>query len=102
VALNLAQIAAFALMPVAFLAGLLRSRLARFGVAELVVELSAAPAPRQLRDTLARALGDPSLELAYWVPERAGYVDANGHPAGLPAAGRAVTRVTRDGRPSPR
>ena len=30
-------------MPVAFLAGLLRSRVGRFGVAELVVELTAAP-----------------------------------------------------------
>jgi signal transduction histidine kinase len=100
VALNLAQIAAFALMPVAFLAGLLRSRLARFGVAGLVVELSAAPGPGHLRHTLARALGDPSLQLAYWVPERAAFVDGDGHPAELPApgAGRAVTRVTRGGR----
>ena len=101
VGLNLAQIAAFGLMPVAFLAGLLRSRLARFGVAELVVELTAAPAGGQLRDNLARALGDQSLELAFWLPARAGFADLDGCPVQLPpvGSGRAVTRVERDGRP---
>ena len=101
VGLNLAQIAAFGLMPVAFLAGLLRSRLARFGVAELVVELTAAPAGGQLRDNLARVLGDQSLELAFWLPARAGFADLDGCPVQLPPAGsgRAVTRVERDGRP---
>jgi len=99
--LNLAQIAAFGLMPLAFLGALLRSRLARFGVAELVVELSATPAPGALRDTLARALGDDSLELVYWLPAAARYADVAGRPVQLPAAGsgRAVTRVERAGRP---
>jgi len=101
VELNLAQIAAFGLMPLAFLAGLLRSRLARFGVAELVVELSATPAAGRLRDILARALGDPSLELAYWLPGSGSYVDAAGRPVSLPAEGtsRAVTRVESAGKP---
>ena len=101
VELNLAQIAAFGLMPLAFLAGLLRSRLARFGVAELVVELSATPAAGRLRDVLARALGDPSLELAYWLPGSGSYVDAAGRPVSLPTAGadRAVTRVESAGEP---
>ena len=101
VELNLAQIAAFGLMPLAFLAGLLRSRLARFGVAELVVELSATPAAGGLRDVLARALGDPSLELAYWLPGSGSYVDAAGRPVSLPTAGaeRAVTRVESAGEP---
>ncbi len=95
VELNLAQIAAFGLMPVAFLVGLLRSRLARFGIAELVVELSSTTGPGRLRETLARALGDDSLELAYWLPERAGYVDMEGRAVVLPseASGRTVTRV---------
>jgi signal transduction histidine kinase len=99
--LNLAQIAAFGLMPAAFLTGLLRSRLARFSVAELVVELTAAPAPGQLRDNLARALGDQSLELAFWMPAGANFADQDGRPIQLPSAGsgRAVTRVERDGRP---
>ncbi|MGZ4315951.1 MAG: sensor histidine kinase, partial [Gaiellaceae bacterium] len=99
VELNLAQIAAFGLMPLAFLAGLLRSRLARFGVAELVVELSSTPAPGALRETLARALGDPSLELAYWIPASGGYADLEGRPIELPAdrSRRTVTYVERGG-----
>jgi len=88
-------------MPLAFLAGLLRSRLARFGVAELVVELSATPAAGTLRDALARALGDPSLDLAYWLPGSGSYVDAAGRPVSLPAegAGRTVSRVESAGEP---
>jgi signal transduction histidine kinase len=99
--LNLAQIGAFGLMPLAFLAGLLRSRLARFGVAELVVELSGTPTPGTLRDTLGQALGDPSLELAYWLPDAGRYTDADGRAVELPAegSGRAVTRVEHGGRP---
>ena len=54
-------------MPVAFLAGVLRSRLARVGVADLLVELGRG-AP--LRDALAHALRDPSLDLVYWLPDR--------------------------------
>ena len=101
VELNLAQIAAFGLMPIAFLAGLLRSRLARFGVAELVVELSTTPEPGALRGTLARALGDPSLELAYWLPGSGSYADAAGRPFELPVegTGRAVTRIESGGDP---
>ena len=54
-------------MPVAFLAGVLRSRMARIGVADLLVELGRG-AP--LRDALAHALRDPSLDLVYWLPDR--------------------------------
>ena len=57
------------LTPIAFLAGLLYSRLARSAVGELLVELRADPAPSHLRDALARALRDPTLTLAYWLPE---------------------------------
>jgi hypothetical protein len=109
VELNLAQIAAFALIPLAFLAGLLRSRLARFGVAELAVELSATPAPGELRETLARALGDPSLELAYWLPASGSYADASGPSGRAPGravgagghAGRARRAADRCARPRP-
>ncbi len=46
-----------------------------------------------MRDALARTLGDPSLELALWLPERASYVDSEGRPVELPSPGseRAVT-----------
>jgi len=73
-------------------AGLLWGGAGRGAVADLVVELERTP-PGSVRDALARTLGDPSLELALWLPERASYVDREGRPFELPAsgAGRAVT-----------
>ena len=67
-------------VPFAFLFGLLRSRLrARARSSELVAALGEARERRaSLRDALADALGDPTLELAYWLPDRARYVDADG------------------------
>ena len=90
----------FAAMPYAFLVVLLRSHLARASVAELVVELDESRAPGALRDALARTLGDPTLELAYWLPEEGRYVDVDGQPVALPAvgSGRTATIVDRDGR----
>ncbi|HEX8686553.1 MAG TPA: histidine kinase, partial [Pyrinomonadaceae bacterium] len=91
----------FASIPVAVLAVLLQRRLARGAVAGLVVELGGGVASVDLREALGRALGDPSLELAYWVPARARYVDAGGAPVQLPEAGRerAATVVEREGEP---
>jgi signal transduction histidine kinase len=91
----------FATVPFAFLAGLLRTRLARSAVAELVLELGTPTAPGGLRDALARALHDPSLALAYWLPDQRGYVDVDGRPVELPTAEdeRAATFVEREGRP---
>jgi signal transduction histidine kinase len=85
-------------VPLAFLAGLLRSRLARSAVATLVVELGETPEPGRLSEALARALGDPSLELAYWLRDDT-FVDADGHVVSLPAAGsgRVATAVERSG-----
>ena len=62
---------ALATVPFAFLGGLLRSRVAgAAAVTELVARLGGDPRPGALRDALADALGDPTLELAYWLPER--------------------------------
>ncbi len=59
---------------------------------------SADPAPADLRDSLARALSDPSLELAYWLPEYGVYVDLDGRPVELPSLeGRSTTLIDRDG-----
>ena len=66
------------LAPAAFVFGLLGARLARTAVGDLVVELRANPAPGDLRDALARALRDPSLTLAYWLPEFRTYGDLEG------------------------
>jgi signal transduction histidine kinase len=91
--------AAFAL-PLALLAGLLQARLARAGVGDLVLELQHAR-PQEVRDALAKALGDPTLEVAFWLPERNAYADATGKPVELPADGaRAVTPLEHeDGEP---
>jgi PAS domain S-box-containing protein len=67
----------FALVPVAFLAGVLRSRLARVGVADLLVELGHGT---PLRDAVAHALRDPSLDLVYWLPDREQLVMSDGSP----------------------
>jgi len=89
------------LAPIAFLLGLLDARLARASVGELLVELRANPAPGELRDPLARALRDPSLVLAYWLPQYASWTDESGRPLALPGLddGRATTLVERDGAP---
>jgi signal transduction histidine kinase len=53
--------------------------------------------PAELRDALARTLGDPDLVLGY--PEAGGFVDAGGSPVAPPVAGpgRSVTSVERAG-----
>ena len=93
----LANEAALVALAVSLLAGLLRWPWERAEVTDFVVELGEAR-PGTLREALARALGDPTLELGYWLPESGAYVDAAGHRLELPAVGsaRSVTRVQRD------
>ena len=66
----------------------------RVGVTDLVVELGETRAG-SLRDGLAHALGDPTLEVGYRLPG-GGFVDAAGRPLELPP-GRRITEVRRDG-----
>jgi hypothetical protein len=84
--------------PVAFLIGLLDARLARSSVGDLLVELDADPNPAEIRDALARALGDPSLTLAYWLPEFESWADLDGRPVVLPQrnGGQSTTLIDRD------
>ncbi|MGH3003304.1 MAG: sensor histidine kinase [Gaiellaceae bacterium] len=91
----------FAAVPVAVLFVFLQRRLSRGAVAGLVVELSGSSAATDLREALARTLGDPSLELAFWFPEGGRYVDKDGGAVALPSAGadRLATVVERDGEP---
>jgi signal transduction histidine kinase len=93
---------AFALVgaaPVLLLIGHLRARLARSAVGDLFVELRRDPDPAELEQALARALGDPSLTLAYWLPEFGSYADPDGRPVTLPEPSetRALTHIKRDG-----
>jgi signal transduction histidine kinase len=86
-------------IPLVVLGGILRSRLARSTVADLFVELGAEPSSSELRDALARASGDPSLALAYWLPEFGSWADVDGRAMRLPtdAHDRATTMVDRNG-----
>jgi signal transduction histidine kinase len=88
------------LLAVALLAGLLTAPWDRVAVADLVVELGEARSGT-LRGELSRALGDPSLEIGYWLPERGNYVDAEGRALTLPepGSGRSLTVLERDGQP---
>ncbi|MGZ4352255.1 MAG: sensor histidine kinase [Gaiellaceae bacterium] len=91
----------FAAFPLSVLAVMLRRRLARGAVARLVVELGEQARPHDLREALARTLGDPTLELAYWIPATGRYVDADGTPILLPDDDprRAATLVRRGDEP---
>jgi signal transduction histidine kinase len=89
-----------ALAPLALLAGLLYRHLGRTAVGQLVVELGEpSPGPGRVRDALARALRDPTVEVAYWLPEREAFVGADGRSLDVPVddPARAVTFVERDG-----
>ena len=87
------------MVPLGFFAGLLWARLRRTGASSLVVDLRDGGVDT-LRDRLALALGDPTLEVAYWLEDRDGYIDAAGRLVELPPpAGRAITTVMAGGAP---
>jgi signal transduction histidine kinase len=90
-----------AAVPVSVLVVFLQRRLARGGVAGLVVQLGEPSASSNLGEALARALGDPSLELAFWFGAESRYVGADGRTVELPGAdsGRLSTFVEREGQP---
>jgi signal transduction histidine kinase len=86
-----------ATIPYGFLVGLLRTRLAHAAaVSELIARLGQAPGEEPLRAALADALGDPSLALAYWLPDSERFVDARGHP--VEVSGPGWTEVEVQGR----
>lgn len=98
--ISIGLLVAFSLVPIAFLVGLLRSRIARSAVAGLIVELAAIPSADGLRGALVKTLGDPGLEL---IP----LSETNGAGSGLEGwdggailadSGQAVTLIeTRQG-----
>jgi signal transduction histidine kinase len=95
--LDLIAQALVATVPFGFLTGLLRSRLAQgAAVSELIARLGDLPGEGPLRAALADALGDPSLALAYWLPESERFVDALGRP--VTVSGPGWTEVELHGR----
>jgi signal transduction histidine kinase len=82
--------------------GVVKTRRTRAAVSRFARELGEAPPPGTLRDALAVAVGDPAVEVAYWLPGTQRFVDGRGHRTELPVPGhgRAVTPIVRDGRPA--
>jgi signal transduction histidine kinase len=69
---------------------------------ELVSRVTTAPARGELREELARVLGDRSLRVVYWYERKERYVDRRGRTFELPEPGdpkRAWTPVVHEGRP---
>jgi signal transduction histidine kinase len=96
----LAYEAALVVVAIWLLIGLLRAPWERAPVTDFVVELGEVRSGT-LRDALARALGDPSLIVGYWLPDTGIYAGPDGARLELPEPGepRAVTLVERDGQP---
>src|SRR5919205_3051037 len=97
---GMASLVCFAILPYAFLAGLVRSRYSRAGaVGELIERLNEPDSRISLRRAVADALGDRSIELVYWREGAGHYVTYEGHPFPLPdeGSGRAVAEVRAAG-----
>lgn len=89
------QIVVVALIPIAFGLAVFRGGFARTGeLYELATWLGAPGDHRSdLSSALASVLGDTSLELVFWVPERGGYVDSAGDQVLLPDPGTLRSSV---------
>jgi signal transduction histidine kinase len=95
-ALLLVFAAAAAVLSIAVLDEL-RAPLRAFVIGPLASVPTAAVA---VREALAERIGDQTLAIAYWLPERAAFVDERGLPVELPepGSGRAWTEVAHEGR----
>jgi signal transduction histidine kinase len=93
---------AIPLMAAGFFLGLVRWRLfVATSLQTLGSRIRDADDSETLRARLAEAIGDPTLQLVYWVPERGGHwVDADGKEAALPelGSGRGITEVREGSR----
>ncbi|GAA3394441.1 sensor histidine kinase [Cryptosporangium minutisporangium] len=68
-----------ALLATAIVATTLRVRLYQLDVVEQVAKLPRPITGTAVQTTLRRSLGDPRLEVHYWLPGGGTYVDADGH-----------------------
>jgi signal transduction histidine kinase len=95
----LAYQAVLVLAVVGLFADLLWGRWTQAAITGLVVDLGELEQAGTLQAKLARAVGDPSLQVAYRLPASDGYVDDAGRPMVLPAAGagRTVTYLQEGG-----
>ena len=90
-------------VPMAILLGLVWEDLfAAISLGQIAVRARGRPlTPAAVQTVIGDALGDPSMILGLWAPERAGYVDVYGAPLALPldSRDRGVSRITQNGRP---
>ena len=77
----------------------LARRRRRAALAAVTAQVASSPAPGALRDALARALADPTLELGYPLGDGGTLVDTDGAELRMAAGpGREQTRLTVGGR----
>jgi class 3 adenylate cyclase len=90
-----------AAVPIGFLVGLLRMKMAQAAVAGLVIGLHGQRTPLSLERAIAHALHDPTVTLGYWSPAARAYVDSMGKalPLPEPGSGRSVRHVERGDEP---
>jgi PAS domain S-box-containing protein len=94
-----AGLVALIALPFWYVVGVFSSRLARGGVAQLLVDVRETASLRDAERALRRALNDPGVCLAAWVDERRGYVDAQGRAFDVPIDDleRVATLVAAEG-----
>jgi signal transduction histidine kinase len=100
--LSMPNLVSFGLAPLVMLAGpalfvisAVRARTAGGALGTAIVSLDRDASPGGLRDVLARALGDSTLQLAFRRADGTGYLDTSGQvvEADRPEPGRAVAPV---------
>ncbi|MFL5896164.1 MAG: histidine kinase [Thermoleophilaceae bacterium] len=75
---------------------LARARGTRAAIARLVEQLGELPPPGAFEAAVARAVGDPSLRVAYRLSGTGSYVDREGQPVdATPSSSRAATAIVR-------
>ena len=85
----------------AFAASAVQNRLAQTAIADLVTRLRGPVTIDEVRDALRTALADDDLQVLYWVPELAAYVDSTGDPVEVDVTDDRLVfdTPTADGRP---
>src|SRR5262249_40515868 len=101
-ALGYIAVAAIPALVIGFAFALIRWRLlAGPALRRWAAECSAARSGSRLRELLAAAIGDDSLQIAYWTGDPGNWVDHTGTPVSLPRddPARAVSEVKVHGKP---
>ena len=98
-ALLAAEVVALVLVAAGVAWARVRARRMRAELTRLVVDLGQSPPPGGLRDQLADAFGDPSLDLLHAQDDGTQWIDGTGLPADIqPNPDRQVTRLLAGGR----